>query len=479
MDIKIKYGFITLAIVLFQSTLKLLGVLITGSLSFLSETADTLIDILFVSITIYSLYYSEKPADYEHMYGHAKLDSLSGLVQGIILMNIYVVLIYNAIQTVIAANFQIMNTELGLLFLIISFIVNLIFSRILISKGRRQKSLTMEIQGLNLFQDSMRAIVVVFSFIFAYFGIIFIDPIFSILLSIWIIFGAFKLTKKGVQELTDTNPISSLIVEELRQKIFRLEHVIGVHDIKIRTSGKVLFLEVYISVEDHISIVHANEIIKSIRSISERKFPLYEVQCIVEMNPMAGEESIGEGLINLIFSMKSEYPKIINFKDLNIFRIENDYFLSLIVIVDETLSLTEAHSLCSHFENEIKKQTPLISRIITHIEGQPYSKVLIPDQIKCADVGPEMIKQISEVVEEVLRKHEYVRGFHGLEFWATLDYSILEIHIFFDGSLNISQTHEYITELEISIREKLGIDNLDTILLHSEPIEGRKVGVIF
>ena len=479
MDIKIKYGFITLAIVLFQSTLKLLGVLITGSLSFLSETADTLIDILFVSITIYSLYYSEKPADYEHMYGHAKLDSLSGLVQGIILMNIYVVLIYNAIQTVIAANFQIMNTELGLLFLIISFIVNLIFSRILISKGRRQKSLTMEIQGLNLFQDSMRAIVVVFSFIFAYFGIIFIDPIFSILLSIWIIFGAFKLTKKGVQELTDTNPISSLIVEELRQKIFRLEHVIGVHDIKIRTSGKVLFLEVYISVEDHISIVHANEIIKSIRSISERKFPLYEVQCIVEMNPMAGEESIGEGLINLIFSMKSEYPKIINFKDLNIFRIENDYFLSLIVIVDETLSLTEAHSLCSHFENEIKKQTPLISRIITHIEGQPYTKVLIPDQIKCADVGPEMIKQISEVVEEVLRKHEYVRGFHGLEFWATLDYCILEIHIFFDGSLNISQTHEYITELEISIREKLGIDNLDTILLHSEPIEGRKVGVIF
>ncbi len=479
MDIKIKYGFLTLAIVLFQSTIKLFGVLITGSLSFLSETVDTLIDILFVSITIYSLYYSQKPADYDHMYGHAKLDSLSGLVQGIILMNIYIVLIYNAMQTIIVGNFQIINPELGLLILIISFIVNLIFSRILISQGRRQKSLTMEIQGLNLFQDSIRAVIVVVSFIFAYFNIIFIDPVFSVLLSIWIIFGALKLAKEGVQELIDTNPISSLIVEELRQKIFLLEHIVGVHDIKIRTSGKILFLEVYISVEDHISIVHANEITKSIRSMSERKFPLYEVQCIIEMNPMASEESIGEGLINLIFSMKSEYPKIINFKDLNIFRIENDYFLSLVVIVDETLSLTEAHSLCSHFEDEIKKQAPLISRVVTHIEGQPYSKVLIPDQIKCAEVGPEMIEQISEEVEEVLRKHECVRGFHGLGFWATLDYCILEIHIFFDGSLNISQIHDYITELEIGIREKLGIDNLDSILLHSEPIEGRKEGVIF
>ncbi len=479
MDIKIKFGFLTLTIVLFQSTIKLFGVMITGSLSFLSETVDTLIDILFVSITIYSLYYSQKPADYEHMYGHTKVDSLSGLIQGIILMNIYVVLIYNAIQTIIAGNFQIINPELGLLLLSISFIVNLIFSRILISQGRRQKSLTMKIQGLNLFQDSMRAVIVILSFIFAYFNIIFIDPIFSILLSIWIIFGAFKLAKQGVQELTDTNPISSLIVEELRQKIFLLEHVIGVHDIKIRTSGKVLFLEVYISVEDHISIVHANEIIKSIRSMSERKFQLYEVECIVEMNPMASEESIGEGLINLIFSMKSEYPKIINFKDLNIFRIENDYFISLVVIVDENLSLTEAHNVCSHFEDEIKKQAPLISRIITHIEGQPYSKVLIPDQIKCADVEPEMIEQISEEVEEVLREHPHVKGYHGLEFWATLDYCILESHIFFDGSLNISQTHFYITELEISIRKKLGIDNLDTILLHSEPIEGRKEGVIF
>jgi len=77
MDIKLKYAIFTLGIILFQSTLKVIGVLLTGSLSFLSETADTLIDILFVSITLYSLYYSQKPADYDHMYGHSKIDSIS------------------------------------------------------------------------------------------------------------------------------------------------------------------------------------------------------------------------------------------------------------------------------------------------------------------------------------------------------------------------------------------------------------------
>ncbi|MFX1470562.1 MAG: cation diffusion facilitator family transporter, partial [Promethearchaeota archaeon] len=222
MDIKIKFGFLTVLVVVFQSFLKLIGVLITGSLSFLSETADTFTDILFVSITLFSLYHSQKPADYEHMYGHTKTDSIGALIQGIILMNIYILLIYNAISALIQKRYQITEPGIGLIILIISFSVNVFFSRILIFQGKRSKSLTLEIQGLNLFQDSMRAVLVFISFILAYFNIFFIDPILSIILSIWIISGAVKLAKDGIKELTDTNPINLLIIEDLRKRIFKL-----------------------------------------------------------------------------------------------------------------------------------------------------------------------------------------------------------------------------------------------------------------
>ena len=479
MDIKLKFAFLSLGVISFQSILKVVGVLLTGSLSFLSETVDTLIDILFVSITLYSLYISQKPADYEHMYGHSKIDSISGLIQGIILVNIYVILIYNAIRIIFSGNYEVLNPEAGLVLLTISFLVNLIFSRFLISQGKRQKSLTLRIQGLNLFQDSLRAIIVMVSFSFAYFNITFLDPILSIGLSVWIIYGAFKLAKGGVVELADTNPVSSIITEKLRLEIFSLEHVIGLHDLKIRASGKILFIEVHLSVEDHISIVHANEIIKSIRTISERNFPLYKVECVVEMNPLASEKSLGEGLINIIYSMKIDYPNIINIKDLNVFRLENEYFISLVVVVNDSLSLAEAHRISSNFENEIKKQATYISRVITHIESQYYENKMIANQIKCDDVGPEMLQQITEVVEIVLKRHSKVKGYHGLEFWATLDSCILELHVFFDGSLNIAETHKYITEIEEDIRDELGIDNLDTVFLHSEPSEGRTDGVIF
>ena len=89
MDDKIKFGLLTLLVIIFQSILKIYGVIITGSLSFLSETVDTLVDIIFVSILLYSLSQSQKPADYEHMYGHSKIDPIGALVQGIILINLW------------------------------------------------------------------------------------------------------------------------------------------------------------------------------------------------------------------------------------------------------------------------------------------------------------------------------------------------------------------------------------------------------
>ena len=94
MDEKLKFGIISLIVIIFQSALKIYGVIITGSLSFLSETVDTIVDIVFVSITLYSIKHSQKPPDYEHMWGHSKTDPIGALIQGIILINLYIILVF-------------------------------------------------------------------------------------------------------------------------------------------------------------------------------------------------------------------------------------------------------------------------------------------------------------------------------------------------------------------------------------------------
>jgi len=479
LDKKTRFAVYSLLIILFQTFLKLLGVIITGSLSFLSESVDTMVDILFVSITLYSVKHSQKPPDYEHMYGHTKTDSIGAMIQGIILINLYVLLIIYAINSIISNSYQVANANIGLVILIISFSTNLIFSRILIWQGRRHKSHSLEIQGLNLFQDSLRAIIVIVSFTFAIYGIIFLDPFFSIVLSIWIIISAYKLAKKGVDDLTDINPVDSRVLEDIRIKIFDLDHVNGVEDLKIRASGRQLFLEAHLSVEDHISVIHAHEITKAIRDLGQKFFPVYEVECIVEMNPLGGERSFSEKLINLIYSMKSEYPKILNVRNLNVFRIEDKYFIFMTMNVDENLTLRQAHDICTEFENELKQQVPQLDRIITHLESQYKEGIRFPSGIECVTIDDDTMNEMKRVIKDVLKSHSYVKGFHGFEFWATFNACILELHVFFEGDLNIMQIHEYITDLENDIKDKLKIDNLQEIILHSEPLEGRKDGTIF
>ena len=46
MNVKIKFGLISLVIIVSQSIIKIYGVILTGSLSFLSETLDTVVDIM-------------------------------------------------------------------------------------------------------------------------------------------------------------------------------------------------------------------------------------------------------------------------------------------------------------------------------------------------------------------------------------------------------------------------------------------------
>ena len=460
MDEKIKFGILALIVIIFQSILKLYGVILTGSLSFLSETVDTLTDIIFVSITLYSLKQSEKPPDYEHMYGHSKLDSIGAMVQGIILMILYVVLVFNAIEVSLRGDYVVSNPVAGLQILIISFLVNIIFSRYLIWQGRRRKSLSLEIQGLNLFQDSMRAVLVIISFIFILFQIVYLDIIFSIALSIWIIISAFKLTKEGVNELVDVNPINMIILEDLKKKIFDLDHVLGVEELRVRAVGRILFLDIQLSVEDHISVVHANHITQSIRSMSRQYFPLFEVENIIQMRPISSEESLGESIFNLIFSLKADYPEILKISNINVFSFKDNNFLSQTMIVDDKLSLEEAHKICTEYENELKEQAPKLSRIITHIEARSKEKVIKPDEILCTDLDSSELERLNNEIEKILRVNKFVKGYHGLECWNTVNSCILELHVFFDGAINILKIHEIISALEEEIKNKNLVEGL-------------------
>ncbi|MGH9709977.1 MAG: cation diffusion facilitator family transporter, partial [Candidatus Acidiferrales bacterium] len=73
----------------------------TGSLGILSEALHSSLDLLAAILTYFSVRISDKPADADHTYGHAKFESVSAFVETALLLMTAVYIIWEAIQRLV------------------------------------------------------------------------------------------------------------------------------------------------------------------------------------------------------------------------------------------------------------------------------------------------------------------------------------------------------------------------------------------
>src|ERR1035438_4563183 len=64
-----------------MTVLKLVTGLLTGSLGMLSDAAHSALDLVGAGLTLFSVRVSDKPADEDHSYGHAKVENLSAFFE--------------------------------------------------------------------------------------------------------------------------------------------------------------------------------------------------------------------------------------------------------------------------------------------------------------------------------------------------------------------------------------------------------------
>ncbi|MDH7556068.1 MAG: cation transporter dimerization domain-containing protein [Candidatus Methanosuratincola sp.] len=75
-----------------------------------------------------------------------------------------------------------------------------------------------------------------------------------------------------------------------------------------------------------------------------------------------------ERLQRLLESILLGFPSVKSFKDLQVKKIDDTYSLTVCCVFDKGLSLSEAHSIASKIEVEIKAKCPEIESISLHME---------------------------------------------------------------------------------------------------------------
>lgn len=251
----------------------------TGSVSIISESIHSFMDLLAAIVAFFSVRMSGNPPDRRHPYGHGKIENLSGVIEALLIFVAAIWIIYEAIDKIRYPQ-PVDFIEWGALVMFISALVNIFVSRKLYKVAKETDSIALEADALHLKTDVYTSLgVSIGLFLLWVTGIHILDPLIAILVALFILMEAFSLLKKALLPMIDEAwPQKEL--DTLKEELDSM--YISYHDVRTRKAGSYRFLDIHISVPSTESVVESHELCDKIEKRLMITFPDITVSIHVE-----------------------------------------------------------------------------------------------------------------------------------------------------------------------------------------------------
>jgi cobalt-zinc-cadmium efflux system protein len=209
---------------------------LTGSLTLLADAGHMLTDVAALGLALMAVWFSARPATSTKTFGYHRLEILAALTNGVALVVIALLIFYEAYQR--WASPPVVRGKWVALFAAGGLIVNLVSARIL--HGRHEIDLNIRAAWLHVIGDALGSLAALFAgaIIFLY-GWYLADPLFSIVISLLIIWSSWRLIREATNVLLEGTP-AHINLAAVEAAILQTEGVDDVHDLHVWaiTSGR-------------------------------------------------------------------------------------------------------------------------------------------------------------------------------------------------------------------------------------------------
>jgi len=206
---------------------ELIGGLFSGSLSLISDALHNFSDGISIIVSNIAIKISNIPKNERFTFGYKRAEIFAALINTSVLVVISLFLIKEAIQKFI--NPQHIEGNIVIIVASIGLIANVIGTLLL--KSDSKKNINIRSSYLHLLSDAFSSLAVIIGgvLIWAY-GIYWIDPILTILISLYIIYESYEILRKTVDIFMMKAP-DNFSVSEISESIRKLNGVSGIHHI--------------------------------------------------------------------------------------------------------------------------------------------------------------------------------------------------------------------------------------------------------
>lgn len=265
-------------------TFKLIVGVISGSIGIISEALHSGSDLVASIIALVSVKAAAKPADPSHRYGHEKVENISGVIEGLLIIAAAVVIVYEAAQKIVHGP-HIEHIELGVGVMLVSAGANLLVSRGFLSPiARRTDSAALEADAAHLLTDVYTSAGIAFGLILVRVtGWEYFDPILAIAVAMLIVWTGWRLVSRSTRVLLDEalpDDELELIGEKVAEHRGKL--IIGFHRLRSRKAGSKRLIDLHVTVPDDMTVAEAHAVAEHIMADIAKLLPNSEALVHVE-----------------------------------------------------------------------------------------------------------------------------------------------------------------------------------------------------
>lgn len=273
-DLKGRNLFISILLNIVITVAQVIGGLLSGSLSLLSDALHNFSDVVSLIISYIANKLTKKKASLNKTFGYKRAEILAAFINAATLIIVAVLLIFEAVERF--KDPQEIESNLVIWLSFIAILGNG-FSVLLLKKDSKA-NMNMKSAYLHLLTDMMASVAVLIGgLLMKYFQLFWVDSVLTFAIALYLIIMGYSLLKNSFKVLMLFTP-ESIEVEDIVRVVQNIEVIKNVHHVHIwQLNEEEIHLEAHVDFHKDISLSEFDIVLKKIESIVFDNFGINHV----------------------------------------------------------------------------------------------------------------------------------------------------------------------------------------------------------
>lgn len=432
---------------------KFTAAIVSGSLGLLSEAIQTLLDVGATALTLFAVRVADKPADDEHHYGHAKVESVVALAETAMLFGVSAWVAYEAITRLLGDDHPITLSWWLFAIVIISIIVDFNRSRTLKRTAEKTNSAALAADALHFAADMWSSIAVLIGLLLVWWGFNSADAVVALFVAGMVAYAAWGLGKQTLNTLLDAAPAGA--ATEIANVVEPLNGVLNIKQLRVRPAGPTLFVDLIVDVPRTLVVSKLDTLRSEITSAITNVFE--NADCSIQLNPVELDSESAFDKVAMIadkHDLKTHHLVVQN--------LGGRLAISFDVEMEASTPLTDAHDRATALENEIRDGLGADVEVESHIEP------LEPRLLEGATPLPATVKKVEASLRRYTNREKQLSDLHNIRVRSNAAGLYVHYHCRFAPESAIVDVHEVIDRIEVALMTAM--PEIKRVVAHAEPV---------